>query len=81
MKAIKQLRKEVATMQRARKAGTVNFEGCAIAHKSKIERAHYRDIEVVSDTLAVVNGRLVITHENLQYFPAKVRYFLPIGSK
>lgn len=75
------LRQAVATMQRARKAGMRDFYEHAKLHKSEVKTALYHEIKPISDGMAVVNGVLVLTWENLQYFPAKVRYFIPVSSK
>jgi hypothetical protein len=70
------LRREVATMQRATAAGTKSFEELAKNHNSPIERIHYRQLEYIYEsTMAIYKGKVVITEQNLQYFPAKVRVF------
>lgn len=74
---ITQLRKEIKNIRRAQACGTSSFSCLAVIHCSRIYRAAYRDIKPVSDTMAIIDGRYVITHENLQYFPAKVHYFYP----
>jgi hypothetical protein len=72
---IKSLRIKVKTIQRARLAGTRDFHEHADLHNAKIKRANYSEITPISDCMAAINGFMVITWENLQYFPAKVRYF------
>jgi phosphorylcholine metabolism protein LicD len=72
---IKKLRMKVKTIQRARLAGTKNFHLYADLYNAKIKRANYNEITPISDCMASINGFMVMTWENLQYFPDKVRYF------
>ena len=72
-----QLRQEVASIQKARNAGTKDFEFFANLHGSEIFCVPYNQIGYIfCDTMIVYNGRTAITKENLQYYPAKVSFFL-----
>lgn len=75
--AIRTLRKEIQNIRRAQQCGTANFEALAVMHCSGVYKAKYRELKPISDTMAMLEDRVVITQENLQYFPAKVHYFFP----
>lgn len=72
------LRRQVICRRKAIAAGTTSFEDLAKLHKSEIHTIRYNEIDYIySDTMALVGGKTVITHENLQYVPYKVRFFYP----
>jgi len=74
--SIQQLRKEVSNIIKARNAGTGSFETLAALNKSKVHTCKYNELDgIFCDTMAVHKGRTVITHENLQYYPAKIRFY------
>lgn len=76
MSNIQILRQQVANIQKATASGTVDFEAMAKLHGSKIHRCPYNQIGYIwCDTMAIKDGRTIITEQNLQYFPAKVRFF------
>lgn len=75
------LRRQVRDIQAATKAGTTDFEALAKMHGSEIYTCRYHELQDLwCDTLAVINGKVVITEQNLQYFPAKIRYFYTISN-
>lgn len=70
------LRSQVRDIQAATKAGTTSFEELAKMHGSEIYTCRYNELQGIwCDSLAFMNGRTIITEQNLQYFPAKIRYF------
>jgi hypothetical protein len=75
------LRAKVRDIQAATEAGTASFEKLAKMHGSKIHRCNYNEIGYIwCDTMAIKDGRTIITEQNLQYYPAKIRYFYSINS-
>ncbi len=70
------LRKEILNIRKATTAGTIDFEAMAKLHGSEIHRCRYNEIGYIwCDTMCVKDGKTIITEQNLQYFPAKVRFF------
>ena len=70
------LRSQVAAIKKATIAGTTDFELLAKLHGSEIHTCRYNQIgSIISDTMAVKDGRTIITEQNLQYFPAKIRFY------
>jgi hypothetical protein len=76
------LRREVLNIRKATAAGTGSFEIHAKLHGSEIYTCRYNEIGYIwCDTMAVKDGKTIITEQNLQYFPAKVRYFITASNK
>jgi hypothetical protein len=75
MRSTLRLRNEIDNVRLATGAGTRSFEQLAAMRGAKIKRCRYRDISPISDTMGIVNGVTVITEQNLQYYPAKIRYY------
>jgi hypothetical protein len=70
------LRRQVADIKAATKAGTPNFEEGAKQAGSKIYTCRYREIgKPWCDNISFKDGRTLITEQNLQYFPEKIRYY------
>lgn len=79
-KKMAQLRREVETMQKSR-GNRQSFLTFAAMHQSKVHRCRYNELQnLLESTLAVHNGKTVITLENLQYFPAKVHFYYVISN-
>lgn len=75
-KQIAYLRTQVLNIRKATKAGTTSFEDLAKMHGSKIYTCRYNEIGFIwCDTMAVKEGRTIITEQNLQYYPAKIRFY------
>lgn len=71
------LRNQVLTIRKATNAGTIDFEAMAKLHGSKIYTCRYNEIGYIwCDTMAIKDGLTIITEQNLQYFPAKIRYYI-----
>lgn len=74
---IAHLRQQVRAIQQATASGTKDFELFAKLHGSKIYKCRYNEIgHIYCDTMSVKDGIMVMTEQNLQYFPAKIRYFI-----
>lgn len=74
--ATQRLRTKIANIQKATIAGTQSFATFAKLHESKIYKCRYNELEgIFCDTMAVKEGKTIITEQNLQYYPDKVRYF------
>lgn len=70
------LRRQVRDIQMATAAGTKDFEFMAKLHGSEIHTCRYNEIGYIwCDTMCIKDGRTIITEQNLQYYPAKVRYY------
>lgn len=70
------LRQQVKNIQQATKAGTTSFEKLAALHGSKIYTCRYNEIGYIyCDTMAIKDGKTIITEQNLQYYPAKIRFY------
>lgn len=70
------LRSQVRAIQAATKAGQIDFEGYAKRVGAEIKTCRYNELQGIwCDCLAYIDGRLIVTEQNLQYFPAKIRYF------
>lgn len=71
------LRTLVISMQKATASGTKDFELFARLHGSEIYTCKYNEIgHIYCDTMSVKDGVMVMTEQNLQYYPAKIRYFI-----
>ena len=76
MSKIAFLRSQVRDIQAATKAGQIDFEGYAKRVGAEIKKGRYNELTGIwCDCLAFIDGRLVVTEQNLQYSPAKIRYF------
>jgi hypothetical protein len=70
------LRHQVENIRKATASGTKDFEAMAKLHGSDIHTCLYNQIGYIwCDTMCIKDGKTIITEQNLQYFPAKVRYY------
>lgn len=70
------LRRDAETIKQATAAGTRDFELLAKLHQSQIFTTTYYQIgSILSDTWVIRYGRSIITEQNMQYYPMKVRFF------
>lgn len=70
------LRRDITSIHKATLAGTPSFERLAWLRGSRIYSCHYRELGAPwCDTMAIKDEQTLITEQNLQYFPAKVRFY------
>lgn len=73
---IERLRRDVINIQKATATGTKSFKELAQMHASTIFTCRYNEVgNIISDTMSVRYNCIIITEQNLQYFPARVRYY------